>query len=102
MKMLMERIDAITMGKVGDAPLDPTYRRRLLLYEWAPLRAALGLISVMLGVVMVSLPALAKPRYEAFDRICCVASVVPFLGAVYFLVGGVFDYLELRRRLREP
>ena len=102
MKMLMERADVITVGKAGDVSLDATYRRRILLYEWIPLRAALGLMSLMLGVVMLSLPALAEPPQEAFRRVCLVTAVVPFLGAVYFLLGGVLEYLELRRRLDKP
>ena len=101
MKMLMDRSDAIVAGRAGDRPLDVTHRRRILQYEWVPLRAALGLISLMLGIVMLSLPALAHNSPKAFGRICLVAAIVPFLGAAYFLLGGVVEYIELRRRLTE-
>jgi hypothetical protein len=99
MKLLIERRDAIELGRIGSVDLSPASRRRILLQEWVPIRGALGFVSAMLSVVILSLPALAQPSNRTLDVISMVAATVPLLGAAYFLLVGVIEYVQLRRGL---
>ncbi|HSE19547.1 MAG TPA: hypothetical protein VLB46_20965 [Pyrinomonadaceae bacterium] len=99
MNILIARKDAIETGKMGDSELNLNARKWILRFEWVPIRCGLGLVSVMLGIVILSLPSLAEPWSATFDTICKVASVVPLLGAVYFLLGGGIEYVRLMRLL---
>jgi hypothetical protein len=99
MKLLIERRDLVEFGRTGEATLNSASRRRILVQEWAPIRGALGLVSAMLCIVILSLPSLAEPFNRVLQIISLVAAAVPLLGAIYFLVGGVAEYLYLSKRL---
>ena len=101
MKLLAERRDAVVTGKLGPADIDLVDRGRILRSDWVPLRLALGLVSAMLGVIMVSLPQLAMPTPDVLRNICWIAALVPFSGAGYFVVYGVSEYRYLSGLLAE-
>jgi hypothetical protein len=99
MKLLIERRDAIVLGKIGAIDIKMEYRRRILFFEWVPIRGALGLVSAMLSAVILVLPSLAQPASPGLQSIAIAIAVVPSLGAAYFLLGGAAEYLHLWRAL---
>jgi hypothetical protein len=99
MTLITARRDVIVTGRLANGETEPELRRRILIAEWAPLRGALGLVSAMLGIVITVLPSLAEEPNSTFELVCRLASLVPFSGAAFFLIGGVIEYRYLSRWL---
>ena len=88
----------IVVGTLDDHVLPIRYLWRLLVFHWLPLKLALGIISLVLGVIIIALPDLRDtvPTVDQFRYVCYWAAVMPFMGCVYQLVGAVTDGLFLR------
>jgi hypothetical protein len=101
-KQTNEVRDRVALGKIGGDSLPNDYRWLLLWVDWLPMKLALAAVSLMLGVIIVMLPGLAGAVSVArgFSVICNVASIVPFGGALTFLVSGLVELRFLWRTIQ--
>ncbi len=103
MKLVGDLRDRIILGKLEGQDLPVPYLRRLLLIQWLPLKVALAVISLVLGVIIVALPDLrdSVPSPDHFRTICNWAAVMPFTGAGFQLITAAVDGIFLRRVVKE-
>lgn len=101
-RLVAEIQDRIVVGKLDGQVLPVRYRKFLLVIHWLPLKLALGIISLVLGVIIIELPGLRTtiPTPDPFCAVCYWAAVMPFVGFGYQLVGAVLDGRFLHQVLR--
>jgi hypothetical protein len=92
--------DRIRSGKVGDKPLTRSDAWHAFLWDWAPLKLSLALISLVLCAIIVRLPKLSNESTGPFAMVCYIAAAMPGLGALFQLISFVADALQLRRIIR--
>jgi hypothetical protein len=102
MKSASEVRDKILLGKNNNDSIDIAHLRRLLLFDWFPLKFALAAISLVLGIIIVMLPGLANSGIpdQQFTLVCYVTASVPFLGALFFCVSTIVELRVLRQSIR--
>ncbi len=100
-KLAADIQDRIVIGMVDGQAVPVRYRWFLLAFHWLPLKLALGVISLVLGVIIIALPGLrdAVPSPDPFRTICYWAAIMPFVGFAYQLVGAAVEGMLLRRIL---
>lgn len=95
--------DKIVIGKVGNDPLPIPYLRRLLLFDWLPLKLSLAFVSLTLGIIILLLPTLRSPgsAREGFSTVCYVASAMPFIGFLFQAASCWIEGRYLRATLKQ-
>lgn len=98
-RYVTEARDKILRGSPDGQPLPTPYRRRVLYFDWVPMRLALAAVSIVLAVIIFALPCLAgKPNMR---WIAWITGAVPICGFVNFFVLGVFELRHLRQACRD-
>lgn len=98
MKMASELKIKIIQGSHENTKISIKHRRRMIWSEWIPAQLSLFGISITLALIIVVLPGFAEiQEIPDFPIICKIASIVPFAGAVTFLVLGIVDWLYLNK-----
>jgi hypothetical protein len=102
-KLESEIRNQIIVGTLDDHAIPRRYLWRLLVFHWLPLKLALGIISLVLGAIIIALPDLrgTVPTVDRFPYVCYWAAVMPFLGSLYQFAGAVTDGLFLRDAVRK-
>lgn len=100
-KQLSDTRDKVVVGVTDGVKMSVEHRRRLLYYDWVPLRLALAAISLILALIIGSLPQLAgedsiKP---GLPLVCYITALVPFGGFLNFIVFGIAEWLFMKREL---
>ena len=91
--------DKILLGKSDQTRLSKQHRKRILYADWLPMRLALAGVSLVLAVIIFSLPSITeKPELSG---IALVTGIVPVCGFLNFLVVGVFEFLSMARLCRQ-
>jgi hypothetical protein len=101
-KIANEARDRI-LSDTAAAELSKHHKKMILWADYIPMIAGLAAVSVVFGGVVVFLPGLADPGKAGsalFKKICWLASVVPFSGAVYFLIRGAVEFFQLRKAIQ--
>ncbi|MFL6284982.1 MAG: hypothetical protein ACJ74Q_17715, partial [Pyrinomonadaceae bacterium] len=77
------------------------HRRWLLNHDWIPLRLGLASVSLVLSIIIVSLPRLANQEIMKpnFPLVCYITALVPFCGFLNFFILGVMEWRFMRREL---
>ena len=95
--------DQIFNGKIGQDPIAADHRMRLLLWDWMPLKLSLSCISAVLCVVILLLPKFRGGYVHAnadFARVCLIAAIMPFVGAVFQFISFVSEGRYLRKSIK--
>ena len=102
-KQTNEVRDRIVLGKIGNDDLPQDHARRMLWFDWLPMKMGLAAVSLMLGLIIMRLPDLTgtavTPR--SFVFICDVASIIPFAGFATFLISGAVEFQLMREKIRQ-
>jgi len=100
-KLAADIQDRIVVGRLDGQPLPVRYRWFLLAIHWLPLKLALGIISLVLGVIIIKLPDLRStvPSPDPFRTVCYWAAIMPFVGFAYQLLAAAVDGVFLSRIL---
>jgi len=66
-----------------------------------PLRLALAAVSLVLAIIIVSIPRLANQEIMKpnFPFVCYVAALVPFCGFLNFFILGIAEWRFMRREV---
>jgi hypothetical protein len=98
-----ETRDRIVHGKIGTDRLPEAYLRRVLLFDWLPMKFGLAGVSVMLGIIIVLLPefAGAAPTPKSFFLACYMTAFVPFAGFLSFVVSTVVEFRFMIKVIRQ-
>jgi hypothetical protein len=95
--------DQILNGKIGQDPIAADHRIRLLLWDWMPFKLSLSCISAVLCIVILLLPKFRGGYCDAnkdFYRVCLIAAIMPFIGAVFQFISCVSEGRYLLKKIR--
>jgi len=100
-KILNETRDRIIVGIMDGKVMSIEHRRQLLNHDWIPLRLGLASVSLVLAIIIISLPYLANREImkPGFSTVCYITALVPFCGFLNFLVFGISEWRFMKREL---
>jgi hypothetical protein len=98
-QVINERRDVVLSGQLDGRPIAVYHRELILHHDWLPMAIASGLACLVFAVFLCLVPRIFK--LEGPLRIFCfAAAIVPAVGGLSWLLGGVAEFQLMDETLR--